>query len=143
MNRGLEMNRKEYIYYSFMKDIVSDGYISLDESGLIMILEERLGLSDDQMDEIMGMIEDGEEPSKEDLENLSVDQTEHDIELDIYERVLKEACADEDIHEDELKALDQLANIMDISKEERKRIYDDVQEGSGLFERMRNALSIQ
>ena len=67
------MDRKEYIYYSFMKRVVSDGFISLDESALIMILEERLGLSDDAMDDIMGMIEEGEEPDPKELDMLSHD----------------------------------------------------------------------
>ncbi len=136
------MDRKEYIYYSFMKRVVSDGFISLDESGLIMILEERLGLSDDAMDEIMGMIEEGEEPDPKELEMLSQDTSDHDVEKDIYERVLKEACQDEDIHQDELEVLDGLANIMNISEGERRSIYEEVREHPSLFDRMGKALRI-
>jgi hypothetical protein len=136
------MDRKEYIYYSFMKRVVSDGFISLDESGLIMILEERLGLSDDAMDEIMGMIEEGEEPDPDEIEALSEDTKDHDIEKDIYERVLKEACEDEDIHEDELDVLDNLADIMKITEEERRSIYEEVRGHPSLFDRMGKALRI-
>jgi hypothetical protein len=134
------VDRKEYIYYSFMKRVVSDGFISLDESGLIMILEERLSLSDDTMDEIMGMIEDGEEPDPSEMKRLSSDLSDHEIEKDIYERVLKEACEDDDIHQDELKSLDDLAGIMGISEQERREIYSDVRGHPTLLERMGKAL---
>ena len=120
------MDRKEYIYYSFMKKIVADGFISLDESGLIMILEERLGLSDDQMDELMGMIEEKEELDEEEMKRLSTDDSDHLMDKDIYERVLKEAHGDKNIHKDELDALSELAKIMNISEEERKTIYENV-----------------
>jgi hypothetical protein len=137
------MDRKEYIYYSFMKKVVSDGFISLDESGLIMILEERLGLSDDAMDEIMGMIEDGEEPDQQELRKLSDETSDHLVEKDIYERVLREACEDEDIHEGELEALDNLAEIMKITEEERRSIYEEVREHPSLIERMGKALRLE
>jgi hypothetical protein len=137
------MDRKEYIYHSFMKEVVADGFISLDESGLIMILEERLGLSDDQMDEIMGMIEDGEELDKKEIEGLSSDMSDHLMELDVYERVLKEACEDEDIHEDELSSLENLAMIMGISEDERKQIYGKVRGDPGLIERFQKAMRLE
>lgn len=135
------MNRREYIYYSFMKKVVSDGFISLDESGLIMILEERLGLSDDTMDDITGMIEEGEEPDSTEIQELSKDMSDHDLEKDIYERVLKEALEDEDVHEDELDALDNLAEIMNITQDERREIYEDAKEHPFL-ERLGKALRL-
>jgi hypothetical protein len=137
------MNRKEYIYYSFMKKVVEDGFISLDESGLIMILEERLGLSDDTMDDIMGMIEEEEEPDPAEIGELAGDNSDHMIEKDIYERVLREACEDEDVHEDELDSLEVLAVIMGISDEERRIIYSEVREEPGLVRRMGKALKLE
>ncbi|RLF68300.1 MAG: hypothetical protein DRN57_04460 [Thermoplasmata archaeon] len=137
------MNRKEYIYYAFMKKIVSDGYISLDESSLIMILEERLGLSDDVMDEITGMIQDGVEPDPSELDKLSNDLSDHLEEVSIYEHVLKEACRDEEVNEDELDALEELAGILGISEEERRKIYENVRGHPGIIGRMRRALRME
>lgn len=137
------MNRKEYIYYAFLKKIVSDGYISLDESSLIMILEERLGLSDDVMDEITGMIQDGVEPDPSELDELSNDFSDHLEEVSIYEHVLKEACKDEEVNEDELDALEELAGILGISEEERRKIYENVRGHPGIIRRMRRALRME
>ncbi|HHD16501.1 MAG TPA: hypothetical protein ENK47_07310 [Euryarchaeota archaeon] len=137
------MNRKEYIYYAFLKKIVSDGYISLDESSLIMILEERLGLSDDVMDEITGMIQDGVEPDPSELDKLSNDLSDHLEEVSIYEHVLKEACRDEEVNEDELDALEELAGILGISEEERRKIYENVRGHPGIIGRMRRALRME
>ena len=68
--------------------------------------------------------------------------SDHDVEKDIYERVLKEACQDEDIHQDELDVLDGLAIIMNISEGERRSIYEEVKEHPSLFDRMGKALRI-
>ncbi|MGA1793280.1 MAG: hypothetical protein ACMUHM_04965 [Thermoplasmatota archaeon] len=121
------MNREEYIYYAFMKKVTKDGYISLDESGLILILEDKLGLSDDKMDEIMGWIEDEEVPISEDeMEAISEDDSNHLYELTIYESILKEALKDVSIEREEKDLLMALTSIMNVSEEERSKIYDHI-----------------
>ena len=97
------MNREEYIYYTFMKKVTEDKYISLDESGLILILEDKLGLSDDKMDEIMGWVEDGDTTRFDDkeMEELANDSSNHIYELSVYEAILKEALQDEAIEREE------------------------------------------
>lgn len=119
------MDREEYIYYTFMKKVTEDGYISLDESGLILILEDKLGLSDDRMDEVMGWIEEGSCPvDDEEIRVLAVDTSNHLHEISIYESILKEALEDEAIHRDEKDLIIALGSIMNISEEERSNIYD-------------------
>lgn len=136
------MNRKEYIYFRFMKKVVEDDYISLDESGLIMILEERLGLSDDQMDELMGMIQDKEHPDEEEMKILSSDYSDHMMEKDVYERVLKEASHDEKITDRELEILEELANIMGVTIEERQVIYDRIGADEDISKRLAKAMNL-
>jgi hypothetical protein len=122
------MNRDEYIYYAFMKKVTEDGFISLDESGLILILEDKLGLSDDKMDEIMGMIETAEDADldKEELETLKSDTSNHLYELRVYEAILKEALADEAIEREEKDLILSLTKIMNVNEEERSQIYDNI-----------------
>ncbi len=122
------MNRDEYIYYAFMKKVTEDGFISLDESGLILILEDKLGLSDDKMDEIMGMIESGDdsELEQEELEALKNDASNHIYELRVYEAILKEALADEAIEREEKDLIISLTKIMNVTEEERSVIYDRI-----------------
>ena len=122
------MNREEYIYYTFMKKVTEDKYISLDESGLILILEDKLGLTDDRMDDIMGWIEEGDQNhiSEGELEVLSNDNSNHLYELSIYESILKEALKDEAIEREEMDLILTLTSIMNISKEERSKIYDHI-----------------
>jgi hypothetical protein len=126
------MNREEYIYYTFMKKVTEDGYISLDESGLILILEDKLGLSDDKMDEIVGWIQSGDTDALQgvDLEALKNDDTNHVYELRIYEDILKEALKDESIEKEETDLLVTLTDVMNVSKEERDRIYDSIKASS-------------
>ncbi|MGA1847868.1 MAG: hypothetical protein ACMUHB_00885 [Thermoplasmatota archaeon] len=122
------MNRDEYIYYAFMKKVTEDGFISLDESGLILILEDKLGLSDDKMDEIMGMIESDEdsELDQEELETLKNDASNHLYELRVYEAILKEALADEAIEREEKDLIISLTKIMNVTEEERSTVYDRI-----------------
>jgi hypothetical protein len=124
----IDMNREEYIYYTFMKKVTEDEYISLDESGLILILEDKLGLTDDRMDDIMGWIEEGETShiSKGELEVLGKDTSNHIYELSIYESILKEALKDEAIEREEKDLILTLTRIMNISEEERTKIYDHI-----------------
>ena len=122
------MNREEYIYYTFMKKVTEDKYISLDESGLILILEDKLGLSDDKMDEIMGWIEEGDGSDLEgiDMEELANDTYNHIYELSVYEAILKEALQDEAIEREEKDLMLTLTKIMNVSEEERSKIYDHI-----------------
>jgi len=122
------MNRDEYIYYAFMKKVTEDGFISLDESGLILILEDKLGLSDDKMDEIMGLIESGDNSSidRNELEALKNDLSNHLYELRVYEAILSEALADEAIEKEEKELIRSLTDIMNVNEEERSRIYDNI-----------------
>lgn len=122
------MNREEYIYYTFMKKVTEDKYISLDESGLILILEDKLGLSDDKMDEIMGWIEEGDGSDLEgiDMEELANDTSNHIYELSVYEAILKEALQDEAIEREEKDLMLTLTKIMNVSEEERSKIYDHI-----------------
>jgi hypothetical protein len=122
------MNREEYIYYTFMKKVTEDKYISLDESGLILIMEDKLGLSDDKMDEIMGWIEEGDPSHLEgiDLEELANDTSNHIYELSVYEDILKEALQDEAIEREEKDLILFLTKIMNVSEEERSKIYDNI-----------------
>jgi len=121
------MDREEYIYYTFMKKVTKDGYISLDESGLILILEDKLGLSDDKMDEIMGWIEDEGLPvSEEEMDAIANDTSNHIYELSVYESILREALKDEAIEREEKDLLMALTSIMNVSKEERSKIYDHI-----------------
>lgn len=124
----LGMNREEHIYYTFMKKVTEDKYISLDESGLILILEDKLGLSDDKMDEIMGWIEEGDPSDLEgvDLEDLANDTSNHIYELSVYEAILKEALQDEAIEREEKDLILTLTKIMNVSEEERSKIYDHI-----------------
>ncbi|MFW3145369.1 MAG: hypothetical protein ACMUIE_00980 [Thermoplasmatota archaeon] len=124
------MNREDYIYYQFMKKVTEDEFISLDESGLILILEDRLGLSDDRMDEIMGWIEEEKEPpvGKEKLDRLKNDTSNHDYELRIYELILAEALRDVKIERDEKDLLMMLTKIMNVTEEERQDIYSRIKE---------------
>ncbi|MBN1391043.1 MAG: hypothetical protein JXA22_10430 [Candidatus Thermoplasmatota archaeon] len=125
------MNREEYIYYTFMKKVTEDDFISLDESGLILILEDKLGLSDDRMDEIMGWIEEGGSPlDDEGTRTLANDTSNHLQELSIYESILREALKDEAVHRDEKDLIIALTSIMNISEEERSKIYDSILSGS-------------
>jgi len=122
------MNRDEYIYYAFMKKVTEDSFISLDESGLILILEDKLGLSDDKMDEIMGLIESGDNSSidRNELEALKNDLSNHLYELRVYEAILSEALADEAIEKEEKELIRSLTDIMNVNEEERSRIYDNI-----------------
>jgi hypothetical protein len=122
------MNREEYIYYTFMKKVTEDKYISLDESGLILILEDKLGLSDDKMDEIMGWIEEGNPSELEgvNMEELANDTSNHIYELSVYEAILKEALQDEAIEREEKDLILTLTKIMNVSEEERSKIYDHI-----------------
>lgn len=124
------MNREDYIYYQFMKKVTEDEYISLDESGLILILEDRLGLSDDRMDEIMGWIQDerGPQVDREEMERLKNDTSNHEYELRIYELILGEALKDVKIERDEKDLLMMLTEIMNVTEEERQEIYDRIKE---------------
>ena len=122
------MKREEYIYYAFMKSATKDEFISLDESGLILILEDNLGLSDDTMDEIMGLIEDGAEldVTKEEIDEMMNDTSNHPYELKIYGKILKETVMDETIGKDEFSLMAVLTDLLKISKHERKDIYDHI-----------------
>ncbi|MEA3559802.1 MAG: hypothetical protein U9R75_11165 [Candidatus Thermoplasmatota archaeon] len=122
------MDREEYIYYQFMKKVTEDEYISLDESGLILILEDRLGLSDDRMDEIMEWVEKRKKPplSEEGMEELKNDTSNHLYELKVYERILEESLKDEKIEKDEKNLLFMLTEIMNVSEEERGTIYNRI-----------------
>lgn len=122
------MNREEYIYYTFMKKVTEDEYISLDESGLILILEDNLGVSDDKMDEIMGWIEEGNTSDLEDvdMEALSNDTSNHIYELSVYESILKEALKDESIEREEKDLILTLTKVMNVTEEERSKIYDHI-----------------
>lgn len=124
------MERDEYIYYRFMKDATDDDYISLDESGLILVLEDKLGLSDDKMDEIVGMIQEGKGPNinDEELEEIKNDQSNHIYEKKVYKDVLEEALMDEDIKKDEFSLMNTLSTVMNITREEKEEIYTDVKE---------------
>ena len=124
------MNRDEYIYYSFMKKATEDSYISYDESGLILILEDRIGLSDDRMDTIMGMIEEDVEPdlSQEEMGRIKDDRSNHIFELSIYKDILKEAVKDENIRKDEFELLETLRRIIGVSEKERRNIYNEIKE---------------
>ena len=124
------MERDEYIYYRFMKDATDDDYISLDESGLILVLEDKLGLSDDKMDEIVGMIQEGKGPNinDEELEEIKNDQSNHIYEKKVYKDVLEEALMDEDIKKDEFSLMSTLSTVMNITREEKEEIYTDVKE---------------
>ncbi len=124
------MDREEYIYYSFMKKATEDGYISLDESGLILILEDRLGLSDDSMDDVMALVEEGGEPdmTPEELDAIKNDRSNHIYEVDTYKEVLKEAVTDENIKKDEFDLLETLRTISSVEQEERMKVYEQVKE---------------
>ena len=124
------MNREEYIYYCFMKKTTEDGYISLDESGLILILEDRLGLSDDSMDNVMTLVEEGGEPdlTPEELDTIKNDMSNHIYEVVTYKEVLKEAVTDESIKKDEFDLLETLRTISSVEQEERMKIYEQVKE---------------
>lgn len=124
------MDREEYIYYQFMKTVTQDEFISLDESGLILILEDRLGLSDDKMDEIMGWIEEGKNAPvpEEEIERLKHDTSNHIYELKVYEKIMKEALEDERIEKEEKDLLFMLTEIMNVSEVERSEIYDRIKE---------------
>ena len=124
------MNREEYIYYSFMKKATEDGYISLDESGLILILEDRLGLSDDSMDDVMALVEEGGEPdmTPEELDAIINDRSNHIYEVDTYKEILKEAVIDENIKKDEFELLETLRTISSVEQEERMKVYEQVKE---------------
>ncbi len=124
------MNREEYIYYCFMKKATEDGYISLDESGLILILEDRLGLSDDSMDNVMTLVEEGGEPdlTPEELDTIKNDMSNHIYEVVTYKEVLKEAVTDESIKKDEFDLLETLRTISSVEQEERMKIYEQVKE---------------
>ncbi len=124
------MNREEYIYYSFMKKATEDGYISLDESGLILILEDRLGLSDDSMDDVMALVEEGGEPglTPEELDAIKKDMSNHTYEVETYKEVLKEAVIDENIKRDEFDLLETLRMISSVEQEERMKVYGQVKE---------------
>lgn len=148
------MKREEYIYYAFMKSATKDEFISLDESGLILILEDNLGLSDDTMDEIMGLIEDGAEPdvTKEEIDEMMNDDSNHPYELKIYRKILKETVMDETIGKDEFSLMAVLTDLMKISKHERKEIYDHIkkdikretfeEDHPSMIERTRNFLGL-
>ena len=124
------MNREEYIYYSFMMKATEDGYISLDESGLILILEDRLGLSDDSMDDVMALVEEGGEPdmTPEELDAIINDRSNHIYEVDTYKEILKEAVIDENIKKDEFDLLETLRTISSVEQEERMKVYEQVKE---------------
>ncbi len=115
------MKREEYIYYTFMKKVTEDGFISLDESGLVLIMEDKLGISDDVMDEIIGWIESDNTSALDgiDLEALKNDVSNHIYELSIYKAILKEALEDERIEKEETALLVARTDIMNISKEAR------------------------
>ena len=149
------MERDEYIYYRFMKDATDDDYISLDESGLILVLEDKLGLSDDKMDEIVGMIQEGKGPNinDEELEEIKNDQSNHIYEKKVYKDVLEEALMDEDIKKDEFTLMNTLSTVMNITREEKEEIYRDVkddierekeeEEVPGLVQRTRHLLGME
>ena len=149
------MERDEYIYYRFMKDATDDDYISLDESGLILVLEDKLGLSDDKMDEIVGMIQEGKGPNinDEELEEIKNDQSNHIYEKKVYKDVLEEALMDEDIKKDEFSLMSTLSTVMNITREEKEEIYRDVkddierekeeEEVPGLVQRTRHLLGME
>ena len=122
------MNREEYIYYTFMKKVTEDEYISLDESGLILILEDKLGLSDDKMDEIMGWVEEGDSLKFKnvEMEEMAHDTSNHIYELSVYEAILREALQDEAIEREEKDLILTLTKIMNVSEEERSKIYDHI-----------------
>ncbi len=124
------MKREEYIYFCFMKKATEDGYISLDESGLILILEDRLGLSDDSMDDVMALVEEGGEPdlTPEELDAIKNDMSNHIYEVVTYKEVLKEAVIDENIKRDEFDLLETLRTISSVEQEERMKVYEQVKE---------------
>ena len=113
-----------------MKKATEDGYISLDESGLILILEDRLGLSDDSMDDVMALVEEGGEPdmTPEELDAIKNDRSNHIYEVDTYKEILKEAVIDENIKKDEFDLLETLRTISSVEQEERMKIYEQVKE---------------
>ncbi len=113
-----------------MKKATEDGYISLDESGLILILEDRLGLSDDSMDDVMALVEEGGEPdmTPEELDAIKNDRSNHIYEVDTYKEILKEAVIDENIKKDEFDLLETLRTISSVEQEERMKVYEQVKE---------------
>mgnify|MGYP006284306701 CR=1 FL=1 len=122
------MERDEYIYYRFMKDATEDDYISLDESGLILVLEDKLGLSDDQMDGVMELIQEGKKPdlTEEQLEEIENDMSNHIYEKKVYRDVLEEALLDEDIRKDEFSLMKTLSGVMNITPDEKNEIFQEV-----------------
>ena len=123
------MNRPEYIYYRTMRKATEDDFISLDESSLILIIEDMLGLSDDTMDDIMGLVEEGRSPdmTEDEIVALDADRSNHLYEVGIYEKVLREALQDEAIDSEELSLLGDLGGIIGITEDERKTIYEKIQ----------------
>ncbi|MDG6226165.1 MAG: hypothetical protein QCI82_11730 [Candidatus Thermoplasmatota archaeon] len=122
------MDRKEYIYYSVMRKATENDFISLDEGGLIMILEEKLGLDDDRMDDIMEYIyEKRPIPLTEEQEMaLREDRSEHAYDMEMYRAVLVQALENERITEAERPILEALEEIFGISEDERKEMISQV-----------------
>jgi uncharacterized tellurite resistance protein B-like protein len=127
------MDRKDYIYYSVMKKATQDEFISLEESELIMVLEEKLGLTDDRMDDIMEYIYEGKPIplTAEEEQAILSDRSNHPFELEMYHEVLHVALADKDIEKEEGEILRTLEAILGVTVEERTdlvaRVKDEIE----------------
>ena len=122
------MDRREYVYHAVMKKATENDFISLDEGGLIMILEEKLGLDDDRMDDVMEYIyENRPIPlTPEEERAYREDRSEHDFDKDIYRAVLVQAFENERITEAERPILEVLEELFGITREERKEMISQV-----------------
>jgi len=118
------MDRKEYIYHQVMKEASADEFISLEESSLIMVLEERLGLTDDSMDDVMEFIYENKElPLTEEEEAaLARDRSDRPFEMEVYHEVLHEALRSKEITKEEGAILRSLEKVIGVTSEERERL---------------------
>ena len=76
----------------------------------------------------VGWIEEGDPSELEniDMDELANDTSNHIYELSVYEAILKEALQDEAIEREEKDLLMELTKIMNVSEEERSKIYDHI-----------------
>jgi len=124
------MDRNDYIYYSVMKKATEDEFISLEESDLIIVLEEKLGLTDDRMDDVMEFIYDDKPiPLRPDEERaIREDRSNHPYELEIYHEVLHAALINRGVDKVEGEILKVLEDVLGIAKEERNAIVAQVKD---------------
>jgi hypothetical protein len=124
------MDRNDYIYYSVMKKATEDEFISLEESDLIIILEEKLGLTDDRMDVLMEFIYDDKPPFTTNDEERAIreDRSNHPYELELYHAVLHAALLSKEITKEEGELLRTLESLIGVSRDERQALVDEVKD---------------